>query len=491
MASLSEGSREIEGARLRLASAKTQASAAFKNMDSAKLMSADAQRMMETAKSMMDRADNNMKNAEAMVQSSSKEVEEAAKCLKDAEKRWEVIEIDDSPRKKEASNKRRKVSLSPQGPGNNTPNSAAAVAVSQQNSSENTDSSSDDNADQFVVEGCRIPELNGTYSRAIGVSHAGAPVYAKTGSIGGGMKNCVIYRKGCTSSYSNGQLLSHNWCIGWWEGDPNLGNGRPSTTYCHSYNDDHYTTPPENNWLHGITCRPVKDIGRRSIAAPYQDQIVVEGCGTTELNGIYKLSGTHDGAPEYTRTGEWEGLEVTFAIFREYPTKDDAMNSWCIGRSTVTGENVYNMTMFKSDDNANCMIPPQNGHWYIIGRKRGGVQPAPKCRPGNSSDNVVPENATTAGISARSGAAVGGTTSNVEQVTRRKKGKARYQLTPQAKVALREAVLSAIHHPQGVVATECLQRAVAEGLPRHAVLNAAIVARQRDALNKQQRRQQV
>ena len=52
-----------------------------------------------------------------MSDAADKEVEEAEIMQKDAEKRWEVIHIDDidSPKKDEGSSKRRKVSLSPQG----------------------------------------------------------------------------------------------------------------------------------------------------------------------------------------------------------------------------------------------------------------------------------------------------------------------------------------------------------------------------------------
>ena len=73
----SEGSREIEAARKRLAAAKTQASAASKNMQSVEEIIA---KMRE--------------NAQSLVQSSSREVKEAEAMLEDAEKRWEVIEID-------------------------------------------------------------------------------------------------------------------------------------------------------------------------------------------------------------------------------------------------------------------------------------------------------------------------------------------------------------------------------------------------------------
>ena len=78
----SEGSREIEAARKRLTAAKTQASAASKHKEM-------IAKLMQSANSMSDAAD--------------KEVEEAEIMLKDAEKRWDVIHIDDidSPKKDE------------------------------------------------------------------------------------------------------------------------------------------------------------------------------------------------------------------------------------------------------------------------------------------------------------------------------------------------------------------------------------------------------
>ena len=250
----------------------------------------------------------------------------------------------------------------------------------------------------------------------------------------------------------------------WQNGQPTT-YGRPDII---NYHDDHFTTPPETNWPHGIKCRPVKNIRRRSIVAPYQDQIVVEGCGTTELNGIYKCSDMHGGAPEYTRTGDWKGREATYVIFREYPHRTKRYKprvySWCIGRSTVTGRTSYNMIMFKSQHNAsNCMIPPESG-WSIVGRTRGGVYPAPKCRP-SSTGNVI----------------------NFSQPQQFAKTWSR--LTPEGKVALREAVLSAIRHPQGTVDPECLKGAMVH-LPENAILNAARLGRQHDERNREQTRQQ-
>lgn len=61
-----------------------------------------------------------------------------------------------------------------------------------------------------------------------------------------------------------------------------------------------------------------------------------------------------------------------------------------------------------------------------------------------------------------------------------------FNLTPEAKAALREAVLSSIRN-NGVMDPVLLQRAMAQGLPEKAVLNAAVVARERDKRNREDR----
>jgi len=73
------------------------------------------------------------------------------------------------------------------------------------------------------------------------------------------------------------------------------------------------------------------------------DHLVVKECGNVELNGRYQVEQykfptkgfgsfrEYNGAPVYTKKGEWKGKKVTFAIFREvYSSKPIA---WYIGRS--------------------------------------------------------------------------------------------------------------------------------------------------------------
>jgi len=105
----------------------------------------------------------------------------------------------------------------------------------------------------------------------------------------------------------------------------------------------------------------------------FPDHIVVSECGNVELNGRYqKECGMYNGAPEYTKKGEWKGKEVTFAIFRE-------PSMWYIGRSNARQGNyeAKERTLFKCESSVfSILLPPKKG-WIIIGTARGGVIPAP------------------------------------------------------------------------------------------------------------------
>lgn len=63
-------------------------------------------------------------------------------------------------------------------------------------------------------------------------------------------------------------------------------------------------------------------------------------------------------------------------------------------------------------------------------------------------------------------------------------------LSPQAKSALAQAIWSAIRDPNGQIRPDLMQAAMNTGLPKSAILNAARVAREREAQKRQQMRQQ-
>ena len=422
-ASSSEGRYEIEAARQRLASAKKQASAASSNMDL-------ASKTMEAARIMME-------NAKSLLENSSKEVDAAKKCLLDAEKRWEVIEkIDDNndntQENESHKKKKRKTSVVSPQEGNNaysrhsrnntddgrspgdssaattTASSTAPVVTSGREraigasatTTATSSSSTPNNVTQIVVEECGISEIIGTYNRVVGVLNEGAPVYTKRVLWGGKLCKHAIYRRLSFGAYK------------WYFGYLDDQDGRPSRRlYASPWLS---STPPENGWeaivgnggvypppkcrmiydndttaggvgVRGGTATPSSSTATTASSSSYNadprtgdvaDQIVVEGCGNTEINGTYiRVVGVrNEGAPVYCKGGK--------AIYRGSLL---GTNYWYVGHCNAANLGV-GLTFTKQykvqQDNANCMLPPENG-WYSIGVD---ADPAPKCRINNLGD---------------------------------------------------------------------------------------------------------
>lgn len=358
----SEGSREIEAARKRLTAAKTQASAASKHKEM-------IAKLMESANEMSNIANEEVKEAETM--------------LKDAEKRWEVIDIEQEPddsHKKNDSNKRRKVSVSPQTNNNN----AQSVGVDRLGSANSTadsaiTSSSSNEVDQIIVSGCGTSQFNGVYNLVSGFRQYDAPVYTK--KEWGPSKDCVIYRGFNTC---RGQV---DWYIGHWNGDVKTGSGEPHCRPLYGNFNQRCDIPPEREWQI-LNCSTEVAI---PICRPATTQFIIEGCGTAELNGTYnkvlasERFNTYKDAPVYRKRGVWKGKDVTFSIFRQtyFSFPSGWMGSWYIGHGLETGTLVR---MFDANE-IEELVPPQNGwHLATAASREGGVYPAPTCRPIDNRD---------------------------------------------------------------------------------------------------------
>ena len=196
----SEGRYEIEAANQRLATANEQI--------------ASAEKSMQIAKSMMD-------HAKSQIQHSTKEAAAAKQALKEAEKRWEVIDVDNCGGKSPVK-KKGKVSISPGGTADQQGGSGAAVATRNTSLSyhgatnNNTDSAtaaggariSPTNQAQggalrtgtgrsnvksvrhIVVTGAGNPSMDGTYTleRNRKRKYGGAPAYRKHERGGAGIE---------------------------------------------------------------------------------------------------------------------------------------------------------------------------------------------------------------------------------------------------------------------------------------------------------------
>ncbi|KAL3801323.1 hypothetical protein ACHAW5_002238 [Stephanodiscus triporus] len=94
--------------------------------------------------------------------------------------------------------------------------------------------------------------------------------------------------------------------------------------------------------------------------------LVVEGCGLSELNGIFtKDESQSDGSPKYVKQGTWKGKNVEYNVCRD--------KSGCWWFSVVDGNkvNLYHIRAPRTRE-----APPEN-HWKVCA---GGVSPAPSCR---------------------------------------------------------------------------------------------------------------
>jgi len=116
---------------------------------------------------------------------------------------------------------------------------------------------------QVVVEGCGIPDFNGTYKKAATVMFQNAPVYSKKRLWEGEEVTYAIFMPSATK---------YNWHIGTWIGDTDSGGGPGSSFYSSFYDsrDDappSCVSPPEKDWKvvgNGInpapTCRLMRGV---------------------------------------------------------------------------------------------------------------------------------------------------------------------------------------------------------------------------------------
>ncbi|KAL7524308.1 hypothetical protein ACHAWF_000897 [Thalassiosira exigua] len=226
----SEGSREIEAVRQRLAAAKAQVSSASKMMAPASSMRASSRTMVEKARAMTtmgesmrgavkdildsatkmaDMADKDVDVAQEQLDLAKKEVEKANASLKDAEKRWEVIDIDDddanvvevddddagsnAPHQNEGTKKRKASSSS------TSITVTAAVAAASTRARVKTNGQREANAnpsETIFLEECGTPGANDAYkldkARNCGLS----PFYCKAGLWEGGWKEFSLFFTG-------------------------------------------------------------------------------------------------------------------------------------------------------------------------------------------------------------------------------------------------------------------------------------------------------
>jgi len=338
---------------------------------------------------------------------SNKDVEDAQKFLAEAEKRWEVIAIDDDDDMSsiaiEGSNKKRKANaVSPQGNNSNNNNNigdaqglqqtprnprwsnrllheAMGVPVPSNYGQTLSNSSSRGVVSKIVVEGCQANYANGTYIRGCDID--GCVSFFKGGSGG----DVVIYRHNMfwhialALSVSNGKLPHENGLVYYKTNSTasssdssgllpptkvddwvSVSGGISLPTLVFHYSNDASQGQPT------IQSTTTSSAGRTSVdltnANTNNDSdIIVQGFGTEEVNGTYKKDTTKR-SPFFVKTDvHWDGKVGNFRIW--------CNNSkfWYVSGSMEFGGKV----LYKNNSSTNsASVPPQTGWIPVMGLHR-------------------------------------------------------------------------------------------------------------------------
>lgn len=210
----SKGSGEIEAARLRLVAAKSKKKSAIEMVESAQVMNKTAEVMTSSARDMTDKAktmmdaaaamantartntesakamsvvaNNNMVAAQSQLDTADQEISEAEAMLKRTEEKWQVIDVDDSPKKAEKSSNSAT---------NNGTNQAAAGEIID--------------VDEEIAAG--IDSVNNGHSLAAAISAASSEIVAALNSTG---NTQLVTINGCGSRGANGIYIRDHEFIG-------------------------------------------------------------------------------------------------------------------------------------------------------------------------------------------------------------------------------------------------------------------------------------
>ena len=367
-----EGRREIEAAKQRLANAKSHASFVSKSLQSAKAAAVSAKAAEDAAKKTLAVTKKNREDIEAhkediqtQLQRTKKEVVDAEKFLAEAEKRWEVIDVDEessTPQKTGSKNKKRKISTSPQGNNNaasaDQQNAAAAVDLTNDNHLAEAEAvASLEGINKIIVQGLDryLSYMNGDYNRTP-VMYNGARLYIQ--HLNG--TDLAIYRNREGSSFC--------WAIGYWHGYVTSGSngGYPGRIYYTSL-----TSITGNDWVgsdHGkssLTCRLISDasIANRSasiiaqVGTVNEIEIVNTKDENDKINGTYKRSGNRGGLPSFVRRGSYRGKSEKFVLYHDkLHYQGRCQSSWIIGIPSVP-RRLYQSELVDED----VTLPPKSG----------------------------------------------------------------------------------------------------------------------------------
>ena len=115
-------------------------------------------------------------------------------------------------------------------------------------------------------------------------------------------------------------------------------------------------------------------------------EMIVQNCGTPEINGTYKRAGSHDGVSKFTKRCFYDGKDDEFSLFRCKLT--DNTKRWYI--SIVS--NSHPGTTKDIDFYAAAVVPGENGNrppllnWQLALNSKG-KSPTPEVYPKTNEDD--------------------------------------------------------------------------------------------------------
>ena len=107
------------------------------------------------------------------------------------------------------------------------------------------------------------------------------------------------------------------------------------------------------------------------------EQLVVEGCGASIINGTYKRSGFYNnGFPVYEKNAQWMGFQTKFHIVSPSHNESLGCQVWSI--STMVGTGIFNF--YSTFQTAVTTAPMDNATWMAL--PPYGVAPLPQVTQG-------------------------------------------------------------------------------------------------------------
>lgn len=196
---------------------------------------------------------------------------------------------------------------------------------------------------KIAIQGCGVSDVNGTFTLA--GFHDDVPRYSMTKNDGYYHSYYIIQRDtiamdGYVYSLHSDYKEEKRWLI--LEHKKDIGRGDHVCHYTARADDTRGELPPLSRWKtapgvvniqDGKTYRgnkrlPSPKLSHESMDAAYPmngeivNEFAVQGCGTGEINGVYKRNGYYNGGPSYFKTRSADGVPCVHIYRSKYCERD-------------------------------------------------------------------------------------------------------------------------------------------------------------------------